>query len=107
MQTQIVRAAAGQIVSRELARRKIVDIRGGIALLRSREVPFRYKLASVALGIVAMVVVQALEIPVETVIAALLGPLGLGFDMVLDGTEAIVLPALFAAAILPHLAPKP
>ena len=37
---------------------------------------------------------------------ALIGPLGVGFDIVLDGTEAIVLPVLFASAILPHLAPN-
>lgn len=103
MQTQLVRTAAGHAVQRELARRKVIDIRQGLALFRSRTVPMRLKLASAAIGIALMAAVQALEFPLETILAALLGPLGFGLELLLDGTEAIVLPVLFASAALPHL----
>lgn len=110
MQTQLVRKAAqvalGEAVQTQLARRKIVDIRAGIALFRSRDVPFRYKLLCVAIGVALTALVEFLELPVETILAALLGPLGLGIDVAIDGAEAVALPLLFAAALLPHIAPK-
>ena len=47
-----------------------------------------------------------LELPIEAIITGLLNLLGLGMVTAVDGIETIVGPVLFAALLLPHLAPK-
>jgi hypothetical protein len=58
---------------------------------------------ALALGLFVTIALEAFEVPLETVVGALIPFLGLALDAVFDGLEFIVLPLLLAAAILPHL----
>ncbi len=104
---------AGSHVARQAIQQHTVpggalDLRFGLHLLaRDGNVPVRYKLLALAFGGVLTFFLNILEIPLETMLAVLLPVIGLGFDVVLNGVELIVCPILFAALLLPHLAPRP
>jgi hypothetical protein len=85
---------------------KAFDLKLGYALLRDRRVRFRSKAAAFALGLGALVLVAALELPVEGIIAAVVPFVGLGGDLLLDGVEVLVGPLLVACLVLPYLAPS-
>jgi L-cystine uptake protein TcyP (sodium:dicarboxylate symporter family) len=81
-----------------------LDFKLGYALLRDGRVPMRCKFLALAAGFIFGVILEVLEIPLETILAAV--PfLGLATDLVVDGAEMIVLPVLFASILLPFLAP--
>jgi hypothetical protein len=82
----------------------ILDIKKGFAMLRSREVAILAKLSSLAIGALLTFLLVALEIPLEGVIALFVFPIGPILDFAVDGVEFIILPLVFAAALLPHLA---
>lgn len=84
-----------------------LDIRFGMAILRDRRVPLRYKLLALALGVGIMMAVVAAEIPIESALALLLPFLGVELDLLADGAEMLIGPPLLAALLLPHLAPRP
>jgi hypothetical protein len=83
-----------------------MDFKLGYALLKDGRVPMRCKFMALAAGLVVGVVIEVFEIPVETVLAAVLPILGAATDLVVDGTEMLVLPVLFASILLPFLAPS-
>jgi hypothetical protein len=77
-----------------------------MALFRDRRVPVSTKVAALGVGFVLMLVVQALEFPLEAVLAAILPLVGLVFDVAFDGLEFIALPLIFGAILITHMAPR-
>jgi hypothetical protein len=73
----------------------------GFALLRDPRVLLKTKLCALLLGAVGMLVIQALEIPLEVLSVVFGSPVGIE-----DGVEALVWPIVLAAQLLPRLAPK-
>lgn len=99
MNKQMLKIAGTQAAAQAV--RKRVDIALGFALLRDRRIPVAKKALALLLGVGGMVVIQALEIPVELLTVVLGSPIGLE-----DGIEAIVWPVILACAFLPHLASR-
>ncbi len=88
------------------ARRKgWIDIRGGLALLRSRDVPIGHKVSALALGLVLALVLEAIEFPVEMILDGMTLGLATPILALIDGLEIIALPILFGAAILARRVP--
>jgi hypothetical protein len=83
-----------------------LNIKLGFALLRDRRVSFWPKLLSLALGGGVAALLIALEISPEAALAIILPAIGFAVDFLTDGMEAIVLPLLFAALLLPFIAPR-
>ena len=86
--------------------RKMLDLKFGYALLTDRRVPLLPKIAAIGTGFAGVAILGFLELPVETIIAAVpvLGILG---DLTVDGAEAIIAPVLAACLLLPYMAPAP
>ena len=77
----------------------------GFALLRDQRVPIRAKLIALGVGAAVITVMELVQIPFESIVAALL-PFGGGpADLALDGAEAVVGPILVACLLLPRLTP--
>ncbi len=83
-----------------------LDARLGVALLKDRRIPVRAKLIAAGLGVIAMMAVNVLELPVDTLIALLLPGVGIAADAVFNGAETIVGTLLAASLIAPHVTPK-
>jgi hypothetical protein len=77
----------------------------GYALLRDQRVPIRAKLIALGAGAAVITVIELLQIPFETIIAALLPFVGVPGDLALDGAEAVIGPILVACLLLPRLTP--
>jgi hypothetical protein len=90
-------------MSQEAVKRRL-DVRFGFALLRDRRVPLKAKLLALAaaIGLVALLVL--IEVPLESVLT-LLVPLFTIPDMVVDGLEVVVLPAVLVALVAPFCTP--
>lgn len=87
------------------ARRKgWIDVPGGLALMRDSAVPFGMKVQALGLGFVLMLVLQALEFPLEVAAEAMTGLLATPLIAAVDGLEFLILPVLFGAAILSRMA---
>ncbi len=71
--------------------------------MRDRGVPGRIKLLALFIGLLCTVLLELLEIPLETVVAVLLPFVGPAVDLAIDGAEFVLLPLLLAAAFMPHL----
>jgi hypothetical protein len=84
-----------------------MNIQLGYALLRDRRVPLRPKIIALAIGAACFGLIEILQIPLESVFAAVLPILGIAGDVVLDGAEAVLGPVLVATILLPYLAPAP
>jgi len=84
----------------------LLDFGLGFSLFRDRRVAVSNKAVALLLGMGALVVLTALELPVEAIIAALLNLPGIGLDMVIEGVEIIAGPLLFASLFLTRLAPR-
>jgi hypothetical protein len=84
-----------------------MNLQLGYALLRDRRVPIRAKLTALGIGAAVVGVIELLQIPFESVFAAILPVLGVAGDLALDGAEAVVGPVLIATMLLPYLAPSP
>ncbi|PQV62493.1 hypothetical protein B1R32_1316 [Abditibacterium utsteinense] len=83
-----------------------LDPKFGLKLLRDRRIPLKSKVAAFALGLGAVVVLEILELPLQTALALLLPFIGLAADFALDGVELLAGPLLFATLMLPYLAPR-
>ena len=84
--------------------RSPLDIKFGIALLRDRRIPFKAKLLSLGMGIGLVVLLVALQVPIEAV-ATFLAPILLPLDFAIDGLELVALPVLLMAILIAHVAP--
>jgi hypothetical protein len=69
-------------------------------------VPVAPKLTALALGLILTLLLGALEIPWETLLAALVPFGGLAGDLVVDGLELVLGPPVIAALLLPRLVPR-
>ncbi len=83
----------------------LLDFGLGFALMRDRRVSVGTKLLAVALGAGAIVLLGALELPIEAMVVAVLNLLGLEMLTFIDGLELLLGPALFGALFLTRLAP--
>jgi hypothetical protein len=84
-----------------------LDLRFGMQLLvREKRIPVMYKLLALGLGGALTWLLVAFEAPLETVIAAFLPVIGFAADALVDGAEVVICPVIFAALMLPYLAPK-
>lgn len=111
MASKLARFAGSQVARQAIQQHTksggALDLRFGLHLLaRDRNVPIRYKMVALLLGGVLTFILNVLEIPLETMLAVFLPVIGLGFDVVLNGMELVVCPVLFAALMLPRLAPR-
>ena len=84
----------------------LVDIKLGWQLLRDRRVPAGTKCAALALGGFVAFVLQALEFPLEGVLAFLMPLFGL-VEMSFDGLEVVGAAVLVTCLVLPALTPRP
>lgn len=82
------------------------DIKLGFALLRDRRLAIWPKLLALAVGGALAALLIAFEISPEGILAVLLPGLGLALDFVTDGLEAVILPVLIGALVLPFVAPR-
>ena len=85
----------------------ILDLRFGAKLLRDQRVPVLGKLTSLALGFAFVALLIAVEFPLETLLAVVLPVIGLVPDALVDGSEMVIAPLMFASLLLPHLTPRP
>lgn len=76
-------------------------------MLRDRRVGLGVRLLALVMGGALTAAIISMELPVEGIVAALLNLPGIGLDLLVDGIEWLVAPVLFAALLLPHLAPRP
>jgi hypothetical protein len=84
-----------------------MNIRLGYRLLRDRRVPIRSKLVALGIGAAVMGVIELLQIPFESVFAAVLPLIGITGDVAFDGLEAVVGPVVIATMLLPYLVAPP
>jgi len=82
-------------------------LKRGYQLLLDRNVGIGPKLLAVGLGIFFTVLLIALEVPLEGVLAFLLPFAGAITDAAFDGIEMLLLPTLFACLLMPSLVKKP
>jgi uncharacterized membrane protein len=85
---------------------KPLDFRFGVDLFKDRRVAVPHKMMAIVLGGVLIVALNAMELPLETLVALLLPVIGAGIDLAFNGVENVVGPLLLAALLLPHVAPK-
>jgi len=83
----------------------LVDIKLGWQLLRDRRVPAGTKCAALALGGFVAFVLQALEFPLESVLAFLMPLFGL-VELSFDGLEVVGAAVLVTCLVLPVLTPR-
>lgn len=83
-----------------------LDPKFGFQLLRDGRVPLKAKASALALGVGAVLVLEILELPLQTALMLLLPFVGLAADFALDGVEILAGPLLVASLTLPHLAPR-
>ena len=95
------------LVAKSARRRGLLNFSEGFRMLRDREVPGRTKLAALTLGVLATALLEALEFPLEAVVAFFLPLIGEALDFAFDGIEFVILPLLFASLIVQRLAIRP
>ena len=83
------------------------DIRLGFALLRDRRVSLGTKLLALASGAGLTALLVSLELPLDSIVAAMLPIVGFAIDLAVDGLEVLICPVLAAVLLLPMLAAKP
>ncbi len=93
-------------VARHAHKKGWLDLKLGFALLRDKRVSVLAKLASIATGAALTAIFIALEVPLETIVGALLPFVGLFFDLAIDGIEVLILPIVIGSFVLQKLAPK-
>jgi len=109
MMPLILRLLGGRAVHKAVANHvegSAFDPKLGFAMLRDGRVPFRSKLGAVGAACAIVVLLLAVEFPLEAILGVFVPILGLPIDAFVDGLEAIIGPVLFASLILPHFAPK-
>ena len=85
---------------------KTFDWRLGLQLMRDGRVPARSKFQALALGVLALIALEVLELPVQAALWAFLPLIGAAADFAVDGLELLVVPFLISTIALPFLAPR-
>jgi hypothetical protein len=80
----------------------LLNPRLGLSMMLDLEVPLRPKFQALVFGVAIALALIFLEIPLTLALAAIPG-VGLVFDLLVDGAEALVAPILFACTLLPRL----
>lgn len=75
--------------------------------MRDPSVSFGMKTRALGFGVLLMLLVEALELPLEGVTEVMTGFLASPLLAAVDGLEFLILPVLFGAAILARMASKP
>lgn len=101
---QVGKHAAHAAVGSRL-RESRFNVKLGFAAFRDKRISFWVKLLALALGGGITALLIALEIAPESLLA-LLVPFGFALDFVADGLEAIIVPVVAGALILPFVAPR-
>ncbi len=105
----LLRLLGGQLLHRAVSGgglQKAFDWRLGLRLMRDGRVSARSKFQAIALGVLALVALEVLELPVQTALFVLLPILGIAADAVVDGIELLAVPFLISTIALPFLAPR-
>lgn len=95
-----------QQAAQHLSASKNLDWRLGARLLRDARVPLRAKAQSVALGMVALLVLNTLQLPLDALLIWLLPLVGFAVDFAWNGLELVAIPFFVATLALPFLAPR-
>ncbi len=107
----IIKSVGGQVAAKAVsAQRKpgnLLDFKLGVALLRDRRVSPATKLFALGIGVGLTLLLEAFEIPMETLVSLILPGVGFAANVAMDGLEAVICPLLFATLALPHMAPQP
>jgi hypothetical protein len=106
MLKQVLKHTAQEQAQKHSGEGRAIDVKLGIALFKDKRVPLLKKLLALGLGVGVVALVDLLELPLEALLAAILGPLGFGINILGDGFEFVVGTMAFAASLLPHLSPK-
>lgn len=111
LSSKLTRIAGSQVARQAIQKHTgaggALDLRFGLHLLfRDQNVSFLYKILAFGMGGALTWLLIALETPLEMVLATLLPVVGLTTDLMIDGAELIVCPILFAALLLPRIAPR-
>lgn len=109
MLAQAVRLVGRHAVKKAVAhqaRRQGIDLKLGFALFRDKRVPRSAKFVAVVLGLVAMVLLNVIELPAEAFVAIALPLIGVPFDLAFNGIENVIGPVLLSAFFLTLTAPK-
>ena len=105
----LLKMLGGQMLQRAVARgglQKAFDWRLGVQLMRDNRVPARSKWLSIAAGLLALGVLEVVELPVQAALWAFLPLIGFAADAAVDGIELLAVPFLVATIALPFLAPR-
>lgn len=107
----VLKGVGGQVAAQALSEQRkpgnLLDFKLGVSLLRDRRIPVPTKLLALGIGVGLTMLLEAFEMPLETLLAVLLPGVGMAANFAMDGLESIICPLLFAALALPHIAPKP
>jgi hypothetical protein len=79
----------------------------GYLLIKDRRVPLLAKGLSLAVALLITLVVVALELPVEGILAASLPVMGIVGDGLVDVAEVVALPLLITCLLLPFFTSRP
>lgn len=105
----LLRLLGGQLLQRAVSTgglHKAFDWRLGIQLMRDGRVPMRCKGQAIVLGVLALVALEVLELPLQTVLWTVLPIIGFAADAAVDGIELLAVPFLISTIALPFLAPR-
>jgi hypothetical protein len=105
MNRSLLRIVALHLLSTP-AVRNLLDWRFGLKLLRDNRVPVRSKLGAFALGFIAFLALEILQLPVQTAMWALLSVAGIVLDFALDGVEFLVISSIVGLLALQFTTPK-
>lgn len=97
--------AAGRRAVQHAHEKGWFDVRLGYALLKDRRVRPTTKLLCLAIGLVATIALEALEMPIEAIFALVLPIIAPGIALI-DGLELLLMPVVIGSVLLTHLAPK-
>lgn len=105
----LLRLLGGQLLQRAVGNgglQKAFDWRLGLQLMRDGRVPARSKFQAVALGVLALIALEVLELPIQAALWAFLPLIGFAADAAIDGIELLAVPFLISTIALPFLAPR-
>jgi hypothetical protein len=100
------RRAVHRVIAKQ-AQTGRMDFRFGMRLWRDKRVPAKAKIKTLVLALLAMLLINILEIPAEFILAVALPVLGIPIDIAWNGIENFLGPLLFMGWMLPRIAPKP
>lgn len=104
MSKALVRAAA-VAAPRVVGEGRAFDPSRGLRLFRDPRVATAVKARAGLLGVAGMLLLQAIEFPMETILAASFGPVGLAVSAVSDAFEMALIPLAIGAAALSRMVP--